>query len=161
MWLSCSFPKTSSHALTLSCGILKTCPVAERNDRKEFRNNKRQTKFVSTPCWCEGTISWNYSNVGLDFYFRIIPIQFSCQQMHHSYAESLLQYLQQLHISSLALEETFAKPPMRLPTGKQTTSIELIFPQLLHRANLNWVNITSGTLLWRLSKRFWMLKLLF
>lgn len=26
MWLSFSFPKTSSHAFTLSWGMLKTCP---------------------------------------------------------------------------------------------------------------------------------------
>lgn len=27
MWLSCSFPNTSAHAFTLSCGMLNTCPV--------------------------------------------------------------------------------------------------------------------------------------
>lgn len=29
MWLSCSFPNTSAHALTLSCGMLNTCPVEQ------------------------------------------------------------------------------------------------------------------------------------
>lgn len=29
MWLSFSFPKTSSHAFTLSWGMLKTCPEGD------------------------------------------------------------------------------------------------------------------------------------
>lgn len=32
MWLSFSFPKTSSHAFTLSWGMLKTCPVGTRSE---------------------------------------------------------------------------------------------------------------------------------
>lgn len=31
MWLSFSFPKTSSHAFTLSWGMLKTCPEGARS----------------------------------------------------------------------------------------------------------------------------------
>lgn len=32
IWLSCSFPNTSSQAFTLSCGMLNTCPVKSEQD---------------------------------------------------------------------------------------------------------------------------------
>ncbi len=34
MWLSCSFPNTSSQAFTLSCGMLNTCPVERERDAR-------------------------------------------------------------------------------------------------------------------------------
>lgn len=41
MWLSCSFPNTSAHAFTLSCGMLNTCPVVGVNAGKVTQSRRK------------------------------------------------------------------------------------------------------------------------
>ena len=51
MWLSCSFPNTSSQAFTLSCGMLNTCP-AEREREVRWEKQRYSNLKHKRKCFC-------------------------------------------------------------------------------------------------------------